>query len=915
MHDALCIVHCAFSRGPMTPTPPESIGRYRIVDRLASGGGGEVYKGFDPVLQRPLAIKLLRVRFEQRPAASVDRIKERFYREIQRVAALVHPAIARLFDGGETPGGFFMASEFVEGASLAEAAADHRSVDIPARVAYLRQIAEALEYARERDTPHLNLKPTNVLVCPDRTLKVGGFGVARVLEAITVAGRDASSPQWTTPFTAPEFAAGQAADARADVYSFAAVAVALFGGAAVAPRDGAPARWVEDGSLPALPVLAADSGAPAAAAVLARGLSVDVDRRYPTALTCFEALNAALGFSSGARRRSWETPSAAAGMTVDQLKQIDGAATQPGVPTFIRKADGDLEDTFADSIDQQASTQTIAPGTHEPPAADSASQKTTVMSAAVSDVSLPGRKESPGQQPKAAPSAESTVPDTVFIPRAQPITQSPRADAPPPSTALPLNPSELKTTIMPAPPKPARLDRANQPPAAPAPFVAGAAGDTILIPRKAPPPPSSDQDAGETVLLPRISERPEPEKEDSGRTIVLSPAEARGLEPQRPQPRAAAPAAKAAAPSTRKSAGTRVVLLLLGVIVLVAIGAAAFLYVPAVRQLWSRQALDSSAQTSSLQPPTATTSQTPVNPPPVATAPDRTTASTEPSATSSTTPPAEPGPPIAGGTGASTSTPATAAVGTVRVTSTPSGANVSVDGRRRGVTPLRLGGLLFGDHDVEVALDGYKAERQRVSLSAERASRVLDVKLTKTIAAPTTGAVSVITDPAGARILVDGAAAGNAPLTVANLAPGKHAVQAERDGFESATRDVDVKAGTTASVTIHLNAAARPAPPATPVGPLPFEVVEVKPRLVRGEATPPYPRAAAQIGLAGVVQIAWIVDETGAVSDVQVIEASAKVFEIEVVAWARSLRYEPGRQAGKPVKVRIVRRFSFQRSR
>jgi TonB family protein len=240
---------------------------------------------------------------------------------------------------------------------------------------------------------------------------------------------------------------------------------------------------------------------------------------------------------------------------------------------------------------------------------------------------------------------------------------------------------------------------------------------------------------------------------------------------------------------------------------------------------------------------------------------------------------------------------------------------VAIDGRRRGVTPLRVPNLAFGDHAIEVTLDGYNADRQRISLTADRAARNVAVTLTRSAAA-TTGAVSIVTEPAGARVLVDGAASGNAPLTVANLSPGKHAVQTERDGYDTAMREVEIKAGETLPLTIRMTASAsRSSAPVAPVGPLPFEVVEVKPRLVRGADSPSYPRAAIDARLSGVVQIAWIVDEDGAVNDVQVLESTAKVFEVEVVSWAKSLRYSPGRQAGKPVKVRLVRRFSFQRSR
>jgi len=146
------------------PAPvPETIGRYRILERVARDWMDDVYRAFDPMLERPVVVKTFKLPAEDAVPTSHGAIKRSFYEEMRRTGALLHPGIATLFDAGELPGGLFMASELVEGPTLAELCAS-ANLDLPLRLSLLAQVVDALEYARGQGVAHLNLTPTHVLV-------------------------------------------------------------------------------------------------------------------------------------------------------------------------------------------------------------------------------------------------------------------------------------------------------------------------------------------------------------------------------------------------------------------------------------------------------------------------------------------------------------------------------------------------------------------------------------------------------------------------------------------------------------------------------------------------------------------------------------------------------------------------------
>jgi serine/threonine protein kinase len=218
----------------MVLTPGARLGHYEVVGRIGEGGMGEVYRATDTRLKRQVAIKILPPVL----AADAERLS-RFQREAEILASLNHPNIAGIHGLEENAGTTALVMELVEGEDLAQRLARGA---IPADEALLiaRQIADALEAAHDRGIIHRDVKPANVKVRSDGTVKVLDFGLAKALDPTasgtpTVPRQLANSPTITSPATqagvilgtaaymSPEQAKGRVVDKRTDVWAFGAV--------------------------------------------------------------------------------------------------------------------------------------------------------------------------------------------------------------------------------------------------------------------------------------------------------------------------------------------------------------------------------------------------------------------------------------------------------------------------------------------------------------------------------------------------------------------------------------------------------------------------------------------------------------------------------------------------------------------
>jgi len=199
-------------------------GRYQIVRELGAGGMATVYLAEDLKHHRPVAIKVLRPEL----ASAIG--PERFLREIEIAARLQHPHILPVYDSGDADGLLYYVMPFVEGESLGARLARDGALAVPDAVRILSEVADALGYAHQRGLVHRDIKPDNILLSGQHAL-VADFGIARAAhgaggDRLTQTGMALGTPA----YMAPEQAAGEGVDHRADLYALGIVAYQALAG-------------------------------------------------------------------------------------------------------------------------------------------------------------------------------------------------------------------------------------------------------------------------------------------------------------------------------------------------------------------------------------------------------------------------------------------------------------------------------------------------------------------------------------------------------------------------------------------------------------------------------------------------------------------------------------------------------------
>jgi eukaryotic-like serine/threonine-protein kinase len=191
--------------------------RYQLEERLGSGGMAMVYRAQDLMLERTVAIKLLRADFSKDPD-----FRERFRQEAKAAANLSHPNIVTVHDFGLDSGRLFIVMEFVPGTDLKTIIQRRGSFPMEEAIALMVQACAGLGYAHRAGLVHCDVKPQNMLVTPDKRLKVVDFGIARALA--TIAPEEQSDIVWGSPqYFSPEQAAGNAPSPASDVYSLGVI--------------------------------------------------------------------------------------------------------------------------------------------------------------------------------------------------------------------------------------------------------------------------------------------------------------------------------------------------------------------------------------------------------------------------------------------------------------------------------------------------------------------------------------------------------------------------------------------------------------------------------------------------------------------------------------------------------------------
>ena len=204
--------------------------RYRLDSRIATGGMGEVWRATDTLLDREVAVKLLKTEYADNPTFRV-----RFESEAQHAASLHHPNIATVYDVGEanlTDGSQtrrpYLVMELVEGQPLSAVMRPDVPMDPLAVRELLAQAADGLGAAHANGIVHRDVKPANLIVTPDRQVKVTDFGIARAAEGVGLTGT--GEVMGTPQYLSPEQAQGLTATPASDVYSLGVVAFECLAG-------------------------------------------------------------------------------------------------------------------------------------------------------------------------------------------------------------------------------------------------------------------------------------------------------------------------------------------------------------------------------------------------------------------------------------------------------------------------------------------------------------------------------------------------------------------------------------------------------------------------------------------------------------------------------------------------------------
>ena len=352
-------------------SPLGTIGRFRLDASLGSGGMADVYRAYDPALERAVALKILRAKHGNDDPQRLRRV----LREARAAAALTHPNPVTIFDVGEADGEVFIAMELLEG-SVLRAWLGRADVAVAQKLRWLLEAARALAAAHERGLVHRDVKPDNMFVCESGVLKLLDFGIAKRREddsqdvapgslgpssLRTAEGRRVGTPR----YMAPEQHAGAGTDARTDEYAWGLVAFELLTGthpsgvlaAVTTVAPGADAAALSRALLVKVPTLSI-----AVVAAVVRTLELRKEDRFASMGPLVEALeqSVARGEPSALSSRAMTRRPVAAAVVA--LVAVAGAAGAVGLLRARSQASGRAVPSVLVPACRVESTRSLAMG-------------------------------------------------------------------------------------------------------------------------------------------------------------------------------------------------------------------------------------------------------------------------------------------------------------------------------------------------------------------------------------------------------------------------------------------------------------------------------------------------------------------------------------------------------------------------
>jgi serine/threonine protein kinase len=436
---------------------PEKIGRYQILERVGKGGMGILFRGYDPVLDREVAVKVMLADFSD----DTEQMRPRFYREAKSAAKLQHRNIVTVFEFAEENNQPHIVMEFLRGSALSSRMDEHPELTLDDKLDIVAQLCSGLGYAHSQGVVHRDVKPANIFLLQDGTVKLLDFGIAKLATSTLTRQGDVIG---SAPYMSPEQIAGaQDLDGRSDVWSTGVLMYELLTGRK--PFRGEGLTTVLSGILREQPepIEKFTPGLPQALLnVVAKALEKDRDRRYQTA----EELGRELQLIRKTHQLSPPPP-------MDETRFAS---------TNVLKA---LHD---DRQKQEGANRTLVPPAPAPVAATASPDSRTLMIAGGAVIALalvaggyfalrpaasspqktaaPASAPSQSVQPPPAPAnppANSAAAPSNAANSKQPVVETRTASAPPRPEAAPKTPKQLPgvTAAVPAAPSAPASGRAT----------------------------------------------------------------------------------------------------------------------------------------------------------------------------------------------------------------------------------------------------------------------------------------------------------------------------------------------------------------------------------------------------------------------------------------------------------------------
>ena len=257
---------------------PEEIGRYRITGQLGAGAMGVVYQGYDPLLERTVAIKTIKLDLAPGERESFEK---RFLQEAKSAGRLNHPNIVTVYDAGQAGDLAYIAMEFLDGRDLRQLMVKDKPIPAELAVDIVTGIADGLDYAHRQGVIHRDVKPANIMVLQNGSVKLADFGIAHLQ---TGSKAQTTTLLGTPTYMAPEQFAGKPVDGRADIFALGVIFYELLTGRAPFDADtvaGVMYRVVRKPAKPPSTLVRLDH--PGFDAILAKALAKEPENRYQTA--------------------------------------------------------------------------------------------------------------------------------------------------------------------------------------------------------------------------------------------------------------------------------------------------------------------------------------------------------------------------------------------------------------------------------------------------------------------------------------------------------------------------------------------------------------------------------------------------------------------------------------------------------